>query len=139
MIAKPRGLQSVYAMARPRRPAAERAAVIAAAGRQGSAAQRAARLAETVARAALADIDGDPADRVIAALRSIEPTPVDILATDAEIDTASLIVAERVRRMQCRGGRRLAERAWPADDDETVRAVAETLARRYRKQLAKTG
>ncbi|WP_126172854.1 hypothetical protein [Altericroceibacterium xinjiangense] len=125
----------VYAMARPRRPALERVAVIEAAGDRGSASCRATRLAETVAAEAMRRIDADPAEAMIAALRLLDPSAVDILAADAEIDTASLIVAERVKRLEARGGQRLPEREWRHEDRATVEAVASVLARRYRKYL----
>ena len=89
MMPMPRGIVAVYAMARPRRPDAERLAVIAAGAGEGSAAQRARRLAYAAATTALQDIDADSADRVFTLLRGLTPSPVDVLATDAEIDTAA--------------------------------------------------
>lgn len=127
----------VMAMARPRRPEAEREAVReAVAGSTGSAIERARRLAHAVASAALADIDRDPADHVIVLLRGLSPSPVDRLSTSAEIDTSGLIVAERLRRLRARGGRRLSERETEAEDAEVLGAVAATLSRRYRKILS---
>ena len=130
----PRGVLRVYAMARPRRPAAEREAVRAAADGRGSAAQRASRLADRVAAAALSYVDADPADRLLEIVRA-DKSPIDTLATDAEIDTASLIVAERKRRLECRGGQHLPERQWLIEDRATVAAVASQLAERYRRHL----
>ena len=83
-------------MARPRRPLAEKAAVLAAAGEDGSATQRAARLADRVARAALAFVDADPADRLLAILQRGSLTPIDTLATDAEIDLGLDIMAQAI-------------------------------------------
>lgn len=131
----PRGLIAVYAMARPRRPVVERQAVLAAAIGKGSQSQRAAQLADRVAVAALKYVDADPADRLANMLRDRDRTPVSILATDAEIDTASLIIAERVRRLESRGGQLLQERHWTAENRATVAAVAAQLTERYRRFL----
>lgn len=129
----------VFAMARPCRPDAERLALIAAAGDAGTATERAARVARLVAAAALQDVDLSPADRIVTLLRMASGDPIDRLATDPEIDTAGLIVAERVRRLEARGGRRLPESEWQIEDREIARAVAGKLSARYRKLLAKTG
>ncbi|OHT22186.1 hypothetical protein [Edaphosphingomonas haloaromaticamans] len=134
----PRGLIGpIYAMARPRRPGAERETVIAAAGTNGSASNRARQLARAVAAAALADIDRDPAEHVIRLLRDLAPTPLDTLAISAEIDTAGLVIAERVRRLRARGGRRLSDREALSEDSEVIAAVASILSERYRRYLAK--
>jgi len=134
----PRGLIGpVFAMSRPRRPAAERDAVIAAAGPTGSAAQRARRVAQAVALAAIADVDRDPAERILALLRDLSPTPVDVLATAPEMGTAQMILSERVQRLRNRGGRRLSERAQDSEDKEIIAAVASVLSERYRRLLAK--
>ncbi len=126
----------VFAMARPRRPDAERDAVREAARGQGPAKQRAAWVARRVAVAALQDIDLDPNDRIVKLLRLASGDPVDRLATDPDIDTASLILAERQRRAEARGGRRLPEREWAREDREIVQAVSARLAERYRRLLA---
>lgn len=132
-MSMPRGIVAVYSMARPRRPAIEKHAVLAAAGTDGSMSRRATRLADRVARAALEYVDADPADRLLAILHGEDRAPIDTLATDAEIDTASLIVAERMRRLEARGGQHLPERQWLVEDRATVKAVADILAERYRR------
>jgi hypothetical protein len=136
-VTMPRGIVAVYAMARPRRPEAERAAVIAAAAETGgTVAQRAALLAKRVATAVLADIDAEPDDRVLTILRQMQATPIDVLATDPDIDTAALVLAERLRSLTARAGRRLPEREWAAEDRTIVAVIANRLARRYRRHLA---
>ena len=124
-------------MARPRRPASERECVRAAAADvPGTAARRAAIVAERVAAATLCFIDGAPGDRVSALLRRMAHCPIETLATDADIDTAGLVSIERIRRLEARGGRRLLERDWPAEDRAIGAAVTKLLARRYRGYLA---
>ncbi len=129
------GLVAVYAMARPGRPDAERVAVLAAAGDKGSIAQRAARLASKVAIEAMNHIDMDPGERILALLAPLAPSPIEVLATDPEIDTARLIQLERIQRMEARGGQRLAERQWAAEDRAILAKIVPTLAERYRKHL----
>lgn len=128
----------VWAMARPRRPDAERVAVLAAVDSNGSAEARAMRLARVVVQETIADIDRDPSERVIALLRSLDPSPVQSLASDPEIDTAALIRSERQARLDGRGGRRLREAEWAIEDREVSRAAVATLARRYAR-IIRTG
>jgi hypothetical protein len=132
----PRAIQRVHAMARPTRPIAERDLVRVAAAGAGSALNRARRLGRAVAEAAIADIDMDPADRVIGLLRALAASPVDRLANDPMFDTGALIVAARLARLRARGGRHLPEREWPAENREVLASVASTLARRYRVHLS---
>lgn len=132
----PRGIVAVYAMARPRRPAVERDLVRQAAGRAGGAAERAVRLARRVAAATMLEMDAEETDRVLQLLRAIAADPMTRLASDPEIDTAALIRSEREKRAAGRGGRRLRERDWPAEDREILAAVSDTLSRRYRAMLA---
>lgn len=126
----------IYAMARPARPAAERELVWEGAGSAGSIAERAGRLARLVATAAMAEIDQDDGDRVISLLRQIAPTPVDRLATNPEFSTGALIVKERMRRLEARGGKHLPPTQWQEEDRQVVVAVAATLSRRYRTYLS---
>ena len=125
----------MFAMARPRRPEVERAAVVEAAAGAGTVTARAARLARAVAAAALAQVDLLPDDEIIGLLRALDPSPVARLALDPAVDTAALIIVERVRRLEARGGRRLAEREWRDEDQAILAAVATILARRYRAML----
>lgn len=131
----PRGISRVYAMARPRRPGAEKLAVRAAADGPGSAKARAQRLARAVAVRTLEEMDRQPHEQVITLLATLDPSPVAVLATDADIDTAALIRAERARRAEARGGRRLPEAEWPAEDRDVLESVRATLAERYRRHL----
>ena len=126
----------VFAMARPSRPASERALVLEAASSSGTAAERAARLAKAVAATALDEIDREDAERVIGLLRQLAPTAVDQLATAPEFATAEMIVRERVRRLEARGGKRLSPPNWADEDREVLRAVVATLSRRYRTYLS---
>lgn len=125
----------VWAMGRPRRPDAERAAVLAAAVGSGSVEARATRLARRVVADTIAEIDRDPSERVIALLRSLNPTPLQSLASDPEIDTAAIIRAERQARLDGRGGRRLPEAEWPIEDREVSRAAVAVLAKRYARYI----
>lgn len=128
----PRGLIGpIWAMARPRRPDEERAAVCNAAGVRGSASVRAARLAARVAVAAIAAVDEDE-EPIIAILHELAADPVAMLARDPDIDTAALVRSERAKRCEARGGRRLRERDWPAEDAQVVARITAVLARRYR-------
>ena len=126
----------VYAMARPRRPVAEREAVLAAAGEIGSAKCLAERLARAVAAKAMEFVDADPADRMIALLGGESDDPVRTLAHDPEIDTIGLILAERKKRLECLGGQWPSERQWAAENRRTLEAIAATLAQRYRRMIA---
>ena len=96
------------------------------------------RLARVVVQETIADIDRDPSERVIALLRSLDPSPVQSLASDPEIDTAALIRSERQARLDGRGGRRLREAEWAIEDREVSRAAVATLARRYAR-IIRTG
>ncbi|UUL82231.1 hypothetical protein [Sphingomonas qomolangmaensis] len=128
-------IMRVYAMARPRRPLSERDAVRAAAGVSGSVTCRATALARRVAAATIAEIDRPHAERILSLLNAMTGDPVTALATDAEIDTAALVVAARTRRLEARGGRRLPEAGWANEDREIAAEVAHVLARRYRAHL----
>lgn len=136
---RPRGLLGpIMAMGRPARPFAEREAVRAAvAGMTGSAAQRARRLASTVAEIALREIDGDSGDRLLLLLRALDASPAAVLATDAEIDTGATIRAERVRRLEAAGGRRTPPAEWDAEDRDVLRVVTDQLAKRYARHLVR--
>jgi hypothetical protein len=126
---------AVYAMARPRRPDAEREAVLSAPAGDGSAAQRARTLARAVVSAAVQDMDQDPGDRLVSLLMPLSVTPIARLATDPEIGTAGLIVRERMRRMEARGGRRLQEWEWCREDREIAATVTAVLAERYARLM----
>lgn len=125
-------------MARPRRPEREAILVRAAAGEvTGSATARAGTLARRVARAALQDLDGAPGDRISSLLGALACAPIDVLATDVEIDTAALIRAERLRRIEARDCRRIGSAEADAEDRDILANVERVLARRYARYLAK--
>ena len=125
-------------MARPRRPEIEREAVqAAAAGQSGSNAQRARRIARAVADQTLRELDGSPADRVLLLIGALGASPIATLATDPEVDTAAAIRAERAARMEARGWRRPTAAEWDADDRAMLEAVADRLAKRYARHLAR--
>ena len=126
----------VFSMARPSRPASERALVVEAASASGTAVERATRLAKAVAAIALDEIDREDAERVIGLLRQLAPTAVDQLATAPEFATAEMIVRQRVRRLEARGGKRLSQPQWADEDREVLKAVVATLSRRYRTYLS---
>lgn len=125
-----------FAMARPARPRAERLLVVEAAGRSGTIVERATRLARAVATTAMGAIDRDEADRVIELLRQLAPTSVDELASGPDFATGDLILRERVRRLEARGGKRLRAEQWAEEDREVLEVVVATLARRYRNYLS---
>ncbi len=126
----------VFAMARPSRPLGERDLVSTADSGAGTVSERASRLALSVANASMADIDRDDADRVIGMLRALAPTAIDRLANDPEFGTGALIVRERLKRLEARGGKHLHPSDWKDDDRAVIKAVASTLSRRYRSYLA---
>lgn len=138
MIAGPRGITRVFAMARPRRPESERLAVLAAASGDGSAQCRAARLARAVT-AYLGEVERTAPDDVTAIARRLAvrlaPSPVEILATDPMIDTGALIRRERVARFEARECRQASPAEWEAETRVLLAAAEATLAERYARIL----
>ena len=137
---RPRGLVGpVMAMARPKRPSAERELVIAATERMtGSARARASRLARQVAREAAAFVDrepGDLSDALLLAEAVIAPSPAFLLATVADVNTAALFIDARARRYIARGCQQLSPAAWAAETAELTAELGEVLTDRYRKLL----
>lgn len=131
----PAGILRVYAC-RPARPASEKEAVKRAVqAYHGSISSQAQRLAAAVAVEALREIDENDADAIISLLRAIGRSPVNQLATDPVIDTGALIRADRADAAAARGGRRLPEADWPAEDRRTLRNVTAKLAQRYARIL----
>lgn len=126
----------VYAMARPCRPASERAAVReAVAGTHGSNAQRAARLAGTVAQASLQNLDGDAAGRLLSLLAMLGSSATAQLIADPDIDTAAAFRAERAARAEARGWRRLSEIEADEEDRQILASVTDLLRKRYVRAL----
>lgn len=94
-------------------------------------------LARKVAKAALDDLQAMPGDRVAILLGMMANSPLARLAADPEIDTAALVRAERLRRLEARSWRHLPEREWAADDRAVIEAVTAILAKRYSRFLSK--
>lgn len=103
----------------------------------GSVNAKAGALARRVARATLHSLDGAPGDRISSLLGAIARVPIDVLATDAEIDTAALIRAERLRRFEARSCRRIGMVEADAEDRDVLALVESALTRRYARYLAK--
>jgi hypothetical protein len=133
-------------MARPARPPAEHRAVIEAAAlvRAETGLTAAEPIAGIIAvrvveaLAAFLDEALDPVLSVAGELRRQTcPTPYDALATDADIDTLGLFLAERIERFRDRCGMIL-----PVTEDAKERAailgkVQARLADRYTRHLRK--
>ncbi|MGE3745629.1 MAG: hypothetical protein AB7G25_07975 [Sphingomonadaceae bacterium] len=133
-----RGFVAVFTMARPARPERERELVLAAAGSiDGQAMSHVARtIAQRVIAEAMRDIDADEFMSIAQRLAAVlEPSPVTILATDADIDTGALIRAARMKRFEARGCRRLPVAEWQAEDREIADQAITTLAGRYFRYL----
>lgn len=124
------------AMARPGRPASEAEFVIQAVGSQGSANARASCLARRVAQAAVDYVDADPLDRAVDQVDRHSVSPVKLLATCAEIDTAGLVRAARIKSFEARGTQQLPDRQWRAETMQIVEEVAKLLARRYARTIS---
>jgi len=145
----PRALRSrPRAMARPARPLAEVVAVRAAAELVSAetgltaadpiASIIAARVI-TVMQAYLAEGVDPLLEALGNARRRVEPTPFDMLATDAQIDTLALFVTARVERLQARHGRGLTTHEEQAECRELWAGVQRSLWRRYINCLRKRG
>lgn len=131
----PRSVSRVFAMARPRRPASECDAVIAAARPEGTAAARARALARAIVEAAIEDIDRTPEDRLMLLLAPEPVSLVQLLATDADMGVTALVVRERLKRMEARSGQRLREWEWRTEDREIISTITAILAKRYARYL----
>jgi hypothetical protein len=128
-------------MARPARPAAEIAAVRAAAeivsAEMGlTAAQPLAReIARRVVVELRAEIDGLTDDPLIAALQRVQRSPFVDLATCPEIDTISLFVERRAERLHSRAGRYLTAGEQQRERRGIEREVTKALTERYSRHI----
>lgn len=107
-------------------------------GAQGSRAAVAAAIAVEVARLAVIDVtasDDDLGAKLELATAHLEQPALTCLATDPEIDTASIVVREAVRRFEARGCRHLGPSEWSCADASLRDAVATRLSGRYRRAL----
>lgn len=133
----PRAISRVFAMARPARPTIEATAVVGAAAQMsGSMAQRAQRIARAVIEQALRDIDGDPTERMLLLLDSLDASPIARLATDPIIDTGAMIRGSRAAFMEARGWRRPTAAEWDAEDRRLILECARRLSKRYARHLS---
>lgn len=131
-------LHRVFAMARPRRPACERVAVIAAAAALApgaSARAKAKAVASAVITELLEDAERcDPFDRAMfEARQAIAHDPVVAIVADAQIDLAGMLRRERLIEFEARGCVQLGPAEW---ERETLAICARLTARleaRYRK------
>lgn len=135
-------ISRVFAMARPGRPAVERATVIAAARQlaPGMSARRAAELiARRVAAAVVRDIETADSDNLILQLDQLAsiltPGPVTTLATCPDIDSAALVRRHRLAAFEARGCRHLRETEWAAERAGLIQALTATLTQRYARHL----
>lgn len=136
--AQPRAVVSpVLAMARPRRPSAERAAVRALARTGSSARCQANRIAHSVVAAYLADLNRtDPLERALfEAAQHVSPDPLHKLATSPDYGVAELFARERIVRFESRECCQLTPAAWDSETQEIAAKVRRQLARRYRDFL----
>lgn len=135
----PRAIRGpVMAMARPRRPAAERDAVRALANPSLSARRNADLIAGRVVRAYLADLErDDPMARALFDVQQrLEPDPAHALATARDSGASERFVRERTARFEARGCRQLALADWESETAEIAKAVRAYLSRRFRDHLA---
>lgn len=138
-------LGPIRAMARPARPAAELIAVREAASvlAHHDGGRNAERLANEIAERVVAELmsrlDQAASDPFVTALASLEqryaPSPFITLATCPEIDTISLFVERRVRRMRDRAGRYLSPAEQRAERGSISSELVQGLARRYCRHL----
>lgn len=146
LIAWPRALCGpVWGMARPARPAGERAAVREAAAviraeTKLKADEPVARaIAARVVKAAIREIARDEADPLASAMAELEQklfaSPFVTLATCAEIDTAREFVERRVERLRARGGRYLTPAQQSVERAAIAADLSSLLAARYLRHL----
>jgi len=131
----------VFAMARPRRPCAESAAVIAASGRTGSARQRGARVAQAVTEliARLERIDpSDPEALATRLAAKLSPSPIEYLALDPEINVLGMLFAARLGSFEARECRQISDHAWQIETSKILARVEKTLAARYARLIAQS-
>jgi hypothetical protein len=133
-----RGIVAAYAMARPRRCAAEAAAIAAALASLPadlSLRSKARLLAQRVVEELLADaVADDPFDRALRAARQVlGQSPILALAADADINLAGDLAQERLQRFEARGCRQISESAWQAETREIAKVLCARFAERFRR------
>ncbi len=126
-------------MARPQRPLEEAAAVRAAANAsKRSVSATASDIAKRVVADAMAYLDLDHSDPLIArlaALASLAPDPITTLARCPVIDLVGEIVRERVSRYEARACRQQTPVEREAETREIAVALRKRLAIRYARHL----
>lgn len=134
----PRAIRGpVCAMARPRRPAAERDAVRGLASPTLSARRNADLIARKVVRAYLADLErDDPMARALFDVQQrLEPDPAHTLATAHDSAASERFVRERKARFEARGCRQLSRSDWERETAKIATVVRAYLSRRFRDHL----
>lgn len=128
------------AMARPRRSAGELVALRAAAAAlpdKLSARAKAARIARLVVEAYLRD--EKRTDRIARLLyvaeQSLDPDPIEAIATADGGNVAACFMAERLTRYEGRCCRQISGDAWEAETREIAGIIEERLARRFRDAM----
>ncbi|NTZ44048.1 hypothetical protein G7A66_13360 [Altererythrobacter sp. SALINAS58] len=123
-------------MARPSRPQAERAAVLAAAG-DYPASWAVTRKASALASKVVAELVKElQSDRLLTVLEQLAcQSPVLTLATDPEINTLDEIVERQVERLRARHGRHLSPLEHRAELSAIAAEVEPLLAGRYDRHL----
>lgn len=129
----------VRAMARPARPQAERAAVLAATAAyppSWAVTRKASALASKVVAEVLRELQSDPLLTTLEQLTG--QSPVLTLATDPEINTLDEIVERQVERLRARNGRYLSNLEQRAELIAIAAEVEPLLAGRFERHLRAT-
>ena len=129
-------------MARPRRPVAERDAVVQAAAILAPAASariQAKAVAKAVVAELLADAERvDPFDRAMfEARQAITQDPVIAIVVSAEIDLASILHKKRMARFEARGCVQIGQNEWAAETSDIASEIRLRLESRYRHFFTK--
>nr|WP_143840500.1 hypothetical protein [Novosphingobium panipatense] len=127
----------VFAMARPRRPQNERAAIQRAAeeiGATGSKRAVAAAVAEKVARLLVDEFELDDLGASMARMKTTIETPaLAALAFDQDAVAPAMVSSEAQAAFQRRGCRHAEKSEWPRINAAVHVAVTVRLAERYRR------
>lgn len=111
---------------------------MAAADMTGSARTIAGIIAEQVSDLLVADFDktDDPVLDILRELtEALDNSPQRRLATDPEIDSASILRAARLEAFEGRGFRHLAEAEWAREQARNHALARDILTQRYRRHL----
>jgi hypothetical protein len=128
---------SVRAMARPAIPKNEKEAVLDAASQLASPSVSAVRQAQIIAakvvKKLLSDLTCD--DPLSAALSELEqrlfPDPISTLATDPDINTASIFVEKRISLLRSRNGKYLTQLQVKSEQVIVTKYTIDRLSQRY--------